>query len=67
MVRDRRAERTRCARHLRAVSRELGCPLQCCQYTQVFNWATMGEGGGGCKFGLRETWFDLREGCAKLF
>ena len=24
------------------------------------------EGGGGCGFGLRETWFDLREGCAKL-
>ena len=24
-------------------------------------------GEGGCRFGLRETWFDLREGCAKLF
>ena len=24
-------------------------------------------GGVGCRFGLRETWFDLREGCAKLF
>ena len=27
----------------------------------------LGYNGGGCRFGLRETWFDLREGCAKLF
>ena len=26
-----------------------------------------GGGGVGCRFGLRETWFDLREGWAKLF
>ena len=26
-----------------------------------------GGGGGRCRFGLRETWFDLREGYAKLF
>ena len=24
-------------------------------------------GGVGCRFGLRETWFDIRGGCAKLF
>ena len=24
-------------------------------------------GGGGCRFGFRETGFDSREGCAKLF
>ena len=36
--------------------------------TLRFSTGLQGGGGGvGCRFGLRETWFDLREGCAKLF
>ena len=27
----------------------------------------LGHNGGGGRFGFRETGFDLREGCAKLF